>query len=382
MTNPYLANNHHYSILGNGNTAHKQEVFIGKTDTMNLPETYHFIDIDTASPLFSFGNISITNETFLGLSLSTIAVLVSGLCLLKYGHKTRDYLFNKTRLKISESTILFHDLALNNLEILAELAHQSDQDVFNQPDFLYFVKFKYSELNNWQDYQELVKPIQQLERAFKAQFYYQQIENIESNYKSDTFNNFSRLVSYFLAECPEKDTFQLLIQQQLLESLNSSIDDREKQALLNYFQEIHNLIEEDCGFTILRLFKQCKSEHFPILSPGADNIEKTGNSSPDKDHDNCQKLAQILALPKELITDTNLQLFKEYIRLERRYSLAFNQFTELINILHNWYVYYQVALDIRHQYPLSQYRQPQSFKLPIPGRDLYHKYQQFIDKDY
>jgi hypothetical protein len=379
MTNPYPTNNPLSSLPDNTDTANEKEILIGKTDTMNLPETHHFIDIDSSTPIFSWNNIYVTTEGFFGLGLATLTVLAGGLCLLKYGYKNRDYLFTKSRLKIAENTILFYDLALNNLENFAELAQQSDQEIFNQPDFLSFAKLKYSLITNQQEYKELVKPIQRLESALKARFYYQQIENLELNCQSSTLNSFYRLVSYLLAECLDKDTFELLIEQQLLESFNSPITEIERQTLLDYFQAIKNIIEDDCGLTILRLFKQFQSEHFSLLTMVSDIIDKTGNLSMDKHPETCQKLAEVIALSQRLITAKTFQIFGEYISLERRYSSDFVKFNELINILHNWYISYQVAVGIRQEYPVSEYRQPQSFKREISGLNLYQKYQQFIN---
>lgn len=375
MTNTYPANNPNSQSFESAITANKKEPVIGKTDNMNLPEAYHFVDIDTSTSILSLGNISLTYDQ----GLSVLGLLACGVFLIKYSYNSLGNFFKKSSLTIADDTILFHDLALNNLETFAELAQHYDQEVFNQQKFLEFAQLKYSINNNLEQYQDLIQPLQKLQSALQGKLYYQQLENIVLNYPSKTLEDFSRSVSYLLSECLDKYTFQFLIEQQLITVLDSLENDTEKQPLINYVQAINCLIEDNYGLTNLRLLKQLNSEHFSVLIKISDIIANTGSLSMNEYPDLCQQLAQILALPERLITAKTFQIFGEYINLNYLYSSAFEQFTELIGILQKWYISYQIVIGIRQEYSPTHYQIPSEFQMTIQGLDLYQKYQQFVD---
>jgi hypothetical protein len=195
-------------------------------------------------------------------------------------------------------------------------------------------------------------------------------------------------VTYLLAECPDRDSFHLLLQEKIEESFSLIVSEAGRLKLYEYFQAIKNMIGDDCGLTLLSLFKYFQSNHFSILTQVSsliDSIDSEGDN-PEKsipklvldNYDIIVQLQPILALPESSLHADTLTRILQYIVFDRRYHLAFYKFEESITLLREWYLSYQVIEGIRQEHPPTQYRQPKNFSEPIPGLELYQKYEKSL----
>jgi hypothetical protein len=365
------------------------EALNGKTDTMTLPESHTVIDFEASMALPVAG-------------LSLVGILAFGALCLHHLHRqkrqTRDLLRpvparssqflwfgDRSLAKIPKTARILHDRALASTSNLARRALFLDSDRFRESEFIGFAHLKYNILYSLDEHKELSRSIQRLEYALKARQHYKMIEQIEAEYQGPIQQQFYRFVTYLLAECPDRDSFLFLLQEKLEESCSLIVSATGREKLLEYFQAIETMIEEDCGLTLLCLFKYHQSHHASVLTMVTDLIESLERREDISEkaiaqvvRENSETMAQlqsILGLPESALYPESLAQILLYILFDRRYHLAFYKFEESIALLREWYLSYQVVIGIRQEHPATEYRQPKNFSASIPGLELYQKYE-------
>jgi hypothetical protein len=365
------------------------EALNGKTDTMTLPESRTAIDFEASMALPVAG-------------LSLVGILAFGALCLHHLHRqkrqTRDlfrsaparsskFLFfgDRSLAKIPKTARILHDRALASTSNLARRALSLDSDRFREAEFIGFAHLKYSILYSLDEHKDLARSIQRLEYALKAREHYKTIEQIEAEYQGPIQQEFYRFVTYLLAECPDRDSFLFLLQEKLEESCSLIVSATGREKLLEYYHAIETMIEEDCGLTLLSLFKYHQSHHASILTVVTDRIESLERREDisekviaqvvREDFETLAQLQPILGLPESALYAESLARILLYILFDRRYHLAFYKFEESIALLREWYLSYQVVVGIRQEHPPTEYRQPKNFSASIPGLELYQKYE-------
>jgi hypothetical protein len=376
----------------------------GNTDTMSLPESRSFVDVENSPPAM----FDIPAPAMIPIGgASLVSLLACGAVCLHQLQKRKTLSFSPSAVRsatapkfslfgdrslapIPKTTRILHDRALASATGLARRAGEIDSEQFREAEFIDFANLKYGILNGLAEYRDLARAIQRLESALKAREYYQTIEAIESDYRGPVQEEFYRFVTYILAECPDRDTFRLLLQEKIEESFSLIVSETGRGKLFEYFQAIETMIEDECGLTLLSLFKYYRSDNLYILnivSSLLDSIDSDGDNFWKKlsalvreNYDTLLQLKPILALPESVIHPDSLTRILQYILFERRYHRSFYKFEESIALLREWYLSYQVVVSIRQEHPPTEYRQPKNFNEPIPGLDLYQRYERSLTR--
>lgn len=92
-----------------------------------------------------------------------------------------------------------------------------------------------------------------------------------------------------------------------------------------------------------------------------------------------EKLAPIIQVNEKNLNPQMFAKLLQYMGLVRRYEKAFQEFQNLIQVLRQWEKPFNSLQIIREQYPNTKYQTPKEFAEKIPGLNLYHKYQEYIN---
>ncbi|MEG3440100.1 hypothetical protein V0288_23425 [Pannus brasiliensis CCIBt3594] len=380
----------------------------GTTDSMILPRAIAFVEVEPSPSMVETIDPS-PNEfpasagfSFLGLGLVACGAIFIHQFLQKKKSSDRvvedkknlpidlSFFFDRSLPAIPAETRFQHDRALMNANLLAGKVLELDSDRFREADFISFVRLKYGICNHLDEYRDLDRPIQRLERALKSRDFYRSIERVESTHQAPKQQEFYRSVAYLLAECPDRESFRCFLRDKLEELTNSMDSERDISPLLEYFQAIDTIIADNFGFTLLISFKNPRSNVLFTLSLISDlldslevpeeNTERTIADFVYQQREALDRLHSILALKEPENSLENLLKILQYLALERRYRPTLDKFERSIALLGEWYLSYQIVIGIRQEYPPTDYQQPKNFSEAIPGMDLYQKYEDSLNQ--
>jgi hypothetical protein len=230
----------------------------------------------------------------------------------------------------------------------------------------------------------LARSIERLEGALKAFALYRTAERLASTDPEPGHREFYRSVSYLLAECPDRETFRHLLREKCEGLSRSPGSSGDGTRLPDYFQTLDALVGDDDGFALLRLLKDSRSGCRSAIGLVADELDRVerqesplepaiANSLPEREQ-TFVHLKPILDLPESEFFAGAFGKILRYIALERRYGGAFDKYEESVVLMGEWYLSYQVVSAIRKEYPPADYRQPKTFRLTVPGLELYRMY--------
>ena len=289
--------------------------------------------------------------------------------------------------KISESTVFLHNRAFKELENFARQAEKIDNKKFGSEEFLLFYKIKQAIKQESQEYKKLGYSGELLRIAIAAQSSFLKIEQTELRFRSYKQQEFYRFVEDSLSQDIDKNRFRDLAEKKLAEIVPLLNTEEGKQALQGYLKEIKIISEHELGLKLLSLFKKYQLADYAILKRVSDITSQLEGrdllASKNlvvlviENYEVFEKLGPIIGIPEaESSPDVYAKLL-QYIGLNYRYQDSFAKFEQLLNILKKWQKPYQTIVALRQEYNSSNYRLPKEFFQPIPGLNIYKKYEKY-----
>lgn len=86
------------------------------------------------------------------------------------------------------------------------------------------------------------------------------------------------------------------------------------------------------------------------------------------------QLGKIIELPIDKSYEQDYARMLQYIAMKQKYQGLYIQFLRLWEVMTEWRRFYSILKDIRIHYPSNEFDLPSEFKTPIPGVEIFQKY--------
>jgi hypothetical protein len=291
--------------------------------------------------------------------------------------------------EVSERAIDLHRESLYEITSLTESAIAIDSDKIGSPEFLSFYRLKRAIHRGEVGFPGFEQSIELLKVGIQSKDNFLKIEQIEVAYRSSAQQELYVHVENALNEGLDPSDFIYQLEKKMLEIKPRLKTEEGLVAIKSYTEALKYLSSHDLSFFLLGKFKKYKLKDYTILQ----NISKLVHTITIKGiHDfkglmteviaqqsSFEKLGEIISIPPGKDSLENYAIILQYITLSSKYELAYMKFQELVQLLELWKVHYDKVVGIRQEFDPKEYTVPQDFKLPIPGLELYQKYEKYFN---
>ncbi|MEA5511124.1 hypothetical protein VB715_15225 [Crocosphaera sp. UHCC 0190] len=300
-----------------------------------------------------------------------------------------DELFGKlSKPEVSESAKFLHNREMTDVLVFAKTAQAIDNEKFGKEEFLIFVKMKYLLGRDLNEYAGLYRSLQLLKVAIEAKDSFISIDQTELRYRGTKQQEFYQLVENLLKDHENKEAFRQQLQESLADLLPQVKTEEGKTALQSYAKHLDKLSESELGLQLLSLFKTYQLADYSILRIISEMIQNLGKSDLQDfkslmalvvvNYSVFEKLRQIIGLAERQSNPETYTLMIQFIALSNRHAISYLKFDELIKVMRKWFKPYHAIISIRLEHPPTEYKQPKEFQEPIPGIEIYEKYQKWL----
>ncbi len=237
-------------------------------------------------------------------------------------------------------------------------------------------------------FEGLKHSIELLRVALETKESFLKIEATESRYRSFAQQEFYTYIFELLSKDLTTEEFQKLVERKLNDIIPRIKSDEGKTAIQSYVNQLDIVSKDVLGLKLLLLFKQYDLTSFSLLH----TVGEIADSFYDKNLDNIKefqvivqinaeiflKLGKVIQVPQHKNIPETYALVLQYIALRHRHKQSFAQFQQLLIFLRQWEECYNSMATIIQEYPPEEYKQPPIFKEPIPGIEVYDKYQAHV----
>lgn len=290
--------------------------------------------------------------------------------------------------EVSERAIDLHRESLHEITSLTESAMAIDNDKIGSPEFISFYRLKRAIHRGEVGFPGFEKSIELLKVGIQSKDNFLKIEQIEVAYRSSAQQELYTHVENMLEEGLDPSDFVYQLDKKMLEIKPKLKTEEGLFAIKSYTEALKYLSSHDLSFVLLGKFKKYRLKDYTVLQ----NISKLVHAITIKGiHDfkglmtevisqqsSFEKLGEIISIPPGKDSLENYATILQYITLSSKYELAYIKFQELVKLLESWKVHYDVVIGIRQEFDPKEYALPQDFKLPIPGLELYQKYEKYF----
>lgn len=314
---------------------------------------------------------------------------------------------NKQKEEVPESSVNLHNQFLAEMKVLASVAKTLDNPSFKTPDFGYYLEIKSNFLSGSKGYEGLNDIVELMSLAVSAQASFQKMAQIELRYLSskqqEYYNFVFLLLEEMFGELPQggenqnsqqrrrydRQKFLQKIQEKLEEITHELKTEEGRQALAEYKDCLESLAgEKEFGLKLLYLFKRYNFTEFAPLRTISDmmvylqdkNVKnmKAMEDLVEKNQHIFVSLGRIIGLPRNRENTETYGKMLQYLVLESKHENTIQQFMKMMEVMKSWKEFYGKLLEIRSQYPESEYQLPPEFKKEIPGLSIYEDYEKYI----
>ena len=285
---------------------------------------------------------------------------------------------------VPERALRTHAEALQAINKLVRRAQSIDKEKYGNPEFLAFVRIKRA-FNEGQDgYKNLDRYLQLLHAGISAKNTFLALERMEFKFFG---SKQALLYNYVETLFQGNDTqveFLEQLQAKFIEVYPQLRTEDGKAALQKYYQHLEKISKHQFGFKLLRSFKRHKLTNYSLLDTVAKIIEGLNrldlhdlgilNTEVIAHYETFQRLGEILGMPEHLNNPKTFGRMVQYIALEEKYKTAYPKFQALVVLLEQWHKHFTVVKNLRQEYDPKHYKRVKAFLTPIPGGDLYNKY--------
>ncbi len=311
---------------------------------------------------------------------------------------------------ISQATIDIHNQAFAELKILSPIINALDNEELTDADFVFYIRLKSYFAKDYQRYKGLKNSAELLRISIKAKDSFLKIEQTElsyrsikqqeyynfvfgllqTNFKEENKNDLNQFNNLTTEKLPIKKysaaEFKTEVNKKLEEIMPTVKSEEGQRALTEYTYSLENLAEEkELGLKLLYLFKKFELTDFSVIRTISqmvaylqDKDMKNMKAMTDlvaKNMDVFHQIGKIIGLSKQQSNQETYSILLQYICLGDKHEKKYVQYTRLVEVLKEWYKFYETVTGIREEYPASKFKIPDEFKKEIPGIQTYQKYQ-------
>ncbi len=323
----------------------------------------------------------------------------------------------KEKQTISEKIIEIHNQNFGELKVLAPIMKALDTPQLQEPSFLSYIKLRSSLAEGSNEYEGLGNSAELLRVAILTKSSFLKIEQTELRYRGLKQQAFYDYIFQLLEENfggkdqqkQEDDLSQYAIKKtkadaenkysseefkakinDKLEEILPTIKSEEGQAALKEYRDSLAILAQDnsIGLKLLYTFKKFQLADFSTLSIISDMVEYLQDKPlnnlrafidlVNKNMEVFNQIANIIYIPKTKQTADNFAILLQYTALSRKYQSSYGQLGRLIEVLKQWYPFYENVKNTRKNYPESDFILPAEFQKEIPGVEIYDKYQDYL----
>ena len=298
-------------------------------------------------------------------------------------------IFGKTQIPAKAKDL--HHKTFRKVLNLGKKLEKLDDEKFTSQEFILYLQLRGKINQGYRQKEPVCLSVKYLEVGILAQSSFLRLEQTELRYRSRNQQNFYNFVADNITDDIDKKAFGDRVQDKLIEIVPKINTEEGKKALQSYFDEVKNIAQYDLGLKLLSLFKKYQLADFTILRKVSDIVEQASaeNLMTDdnlklvvlENYETLKKLAPIIELEESDIKPQFFSKVLQYLALGRRYEKAFQEFQNLIKVLKQWENSYDSLKVIRQQYSNKEYSLPKEFYQDIPGLNVYHKYQEYLEKN-
>lgn len=290
--------------------------------------------------------------------------------------------------EIPEATVELYKSSYVKLKNISAILKTIDDLKFTSREFIDFLKLNRQFEQGTGVFEDLKNSIELLRVALETKDSFLKIEATELSYRSFSQQEFYKNIYDLLEQDLPVEEFRKRAQKELNDVIPKIKSDRGKAAIQAYINQLDIISEDQLGLKLLYLFKQYDLSSFALLRTVAD----IADSFYDKDLDSLKefrvvvqvhadiflKLGQIIRVPKQKNIPETYAVILQYIALKNRHGKSFSQFQQLLDLLRQWETVYNPLVTILQEYPPEEYKQPELFQEPIPGINIFQKYESHI----
>ena len=277
---------------------------------------------------------------------------------------------------------------LLDLLVFAKTAQAIDSDKFANDEFISFVKTKYMLFNGLGDYAGLDESIRLLQLAINAKDSFIAIDQTELRYRGYKQQEFYDFVQVQLQDIDKSQGFRQAVMAKSAEILPLIKTEEGKNATQAYTKHLERISENPLGLQLLSLFKAFQLADYSVLRTIANIIQDIEAKHVhdldnltrlvEQNYDTFHALRKIIKLTDQQDVSRCYAVMVQYIALSHRHEISYLKFEELMKVLRKWNYNYQAIQKLMSDYPASHYKLPKEFSDPIPGSDIYFKYQKWL----
>ena len=289
---------------------------------------------------------------------------------------------------IPERSLNLHNDAFNKVSSIGKTAEKINDEKFTNEEFKLLIQIKVDIAKGTEDYKELNYRVELLRAALIAQKSFLKLEATELRYRSRKQQEFYQYIADNLEEDLDKEAFAKKIKKKKTEILPLVNTEEGREAINSYAQEINIISKHELGLKLLALFKQYDLQDFSIIKEISDVIDglqghdlltpKHLLTTVKEYYDLFEKIAPILSISKQESSAATYARILQVVGLIHRHGEAYQQFKELIRLLHQWENPYETVTMVREQYSSRDYKIPPEFTKEIPGIKIYQKYAKYL----
>ena len=290
---------------------------------------------------------------------------------------------------IPESTVSWHDLALQEITQLGSLLEQIDSQEFTDPEFILLLKIRLQLHKGIEGYQGLAEKAQMLNVAIEAKDSFLRIEATEFQYRGYAQQEFYQGVFNILTQQLSTDNFINEVKKLLATSQQRLKTEQGQKALNSYFQDLEHLAAtHELGLELLYLFKKYDFSDFSTIRT-IDALVQYMQSLNLQEQDRLvrviknntpvfEKLSHIIGLNEEHQNIETYTKLMQYVALMDKHKETYKRFEKILSQLIVWEKVYYTLTNIRKEYPSKNYQLPKTFREPLPALNVYQKYQPWL----
>jgi hypothetical protein len=290
---------------------------------------------------------------------------------------------------VSDSALALHQTLFQELSAIAIRANGLDNAKFGSPEFRRFLEIERQFALGKPGYEGLRDTVNRLNAGITAHRAFTGIEQMEFTYRGLRFSDLYAYIDHLCAQRPPAAEFRASVQTKVAEVAGVLKSDEGRQALKQYAMHLDSVGNHQLSLNLLYAFKQLKLQNYTIFKTIADiiaglrrqDLTKLDNLTAQvlTDFAVFDALAKVIGVPEPLRTPKTYGRLLQYMAMIDKHRKSFDQFKGLVAQLEEWHRKASRLMALRQEYPATDYHLPRPFTQPLPGEDLYRKYQDYLD---
>jgi hypothetical protein len=304
------------------------------------------------------------------------------------GGLLEELLSKSSKQEIPEGILTTWKRQMLDIRVFAKTAEAIDSHKFGADEFLVFVRIKFMFSKGVGEYGGLYESARLLQLAINAKDSFIAIDQTELRYRGYKQQDFYQFIEGTLKAEENPTLFRQKVAEKAADLITQIKTQEGQDAMRAYVGHLEKISENELGLKLLGLFKAFQLSDYSVLRSIADIID---NIEVHHIHDINQltnmvaqnlnlfeKFRNIIKLPESKNNAQSYAAIIQYISLSHQHEISYIKFSELMRVMRKWYRYYQTLREILQTHPANQYKLPPEFNEPIPGEELYLKYQKWL----